>query len=182
MVTSRRSQSVGSVDADEITFVMFWMITGIIFYSYMIGLITTFFSESDTKQTLLIKRLKSLEEFCKDLNIEDALQDDLAKALEYSSTKLAYQWLEPHKKIFEDLPVRLKFEFLTAIYGDIIYECPFFPIEDIGFIVRIVPLLKPLFCKAGTVLFKSYDFSSQGKSRITKFSLSTKAKSRCTST
>lgn len=140
---------------------MFWMITGIVFYSYMIGLITTFFAESDSKQSLLTKRLKSLEEFCKDLNIEDKLQDDLAKALEYSSNKLAYQWLEPHKKIFEELPVRLKFEFLTAIYGEIIYECPFFPIEDIGFIVRIVPLLKPMFCKAGTVLFRAGDFSSQ---------------------
>lgn len=161
METSHLSLSVIRSHPDEITFVMFWMITGIVFYSYMIGLITTFFAESDSKQSLLTKRLKSLEEFCKDLNIEDKLQDDLAKALEYSSTKLAYQWLEPHKKIFEELPVRLKFEFLTAIYGDIIYECPFFPIEDIGFIVRIVPLLKPMFCKAGTILFKTGDFSSQ---------------------
>jgi len=137
------------------------MLIGIVFYSYTIGLITTFFAESDTKQSLLARRLNSLEEFCTELKIEPQLQEGLAKALEYSSSKLTYQWLEPNKKIFEELPIRLKYEFLSAIYGNLILNCPFFAINDIGFIVKIVPLLKPLFCKAGTMLYRAGDFSSQ---------------------
>jgi hypothetical protein len=138
-----------------------WQLIGIVFYSYTIGLITTFFAESDTKQSLLKKRLKSLEEFCEELKIDMSLQDALAKALEYSANKITYQWLEPHKKIFEELPIRLKFEFLSALYGEFIFQCPFFMIDDIGFIVKIVPLLKPMWAKAGTVLFRTGDFASQ---------------------
>ena len=156
-----------------------WMLIGIVFYSYMIGLITTFFAESDTQHTLLAKKLKSLDEFCKELNIDDRLHSRLKKALEYSSIKLAYQWLEPHKKIFEELPVRLKFEFLSAIYGEFIIQCPFFSIDDIGFIVRIIPLMKPLFCRAGTVLFRTSDFASQGSLLRYKSSLLTKGRSHC---
>ena|SRR3990167_10836419 len=139
------------------------MLIGVVFYSYTIGLITTFFSESDTKQTLLTKRLRNLDDFCTELKIDAKLSDGLAKALEYSATKLTYQWLEPHKKIFEGLPIRLKYEFLMAIYGDFVFECPFFGFDDIGFIVKIVPLLKPMFCKAGTLLYRTGDFSSQSK-------------------
>lgn len=146
---------------DEVVVVIIWMLIGVVFYSYTIGLITTFFSESDTKQTLLAKRLRNLDDFCTELKIDSKLSDGLAKALEYSATKLTYQWLEPHKKIFEGLPIRLKYEFLMAIYGEFIFECPFFGFDDIGFIVKIVPLLKPMFCKAGTILYRTGDFSSQ---------------------
>lgn len=147
----------------EILFVILWMLIGIVFYSYTIGLITAFFAESDTKQSLLTKRLKSLEEFCKGLKIDPKLSERLANALEFSSNRLTYQWLEPNKKIFEELPIRLKFEFLSAIYGEFILQCPFLAINDIGFIVKIVPLLKPMFCKAGTMLYRVKDFSSQSK-------------------
>lgn len=137
------------------------MLIGVVFYSITIGLITSFFKETDTKQSLLKNRLKQMELFCKELNISQELEDSLTKALEYSSNVLTYQWMNPNNRIFEELPVHLKFEFLKAIYGKIIIECPFFPTGNMGFIVRITPLLKPVFYPAGSTIFKAGEFSSQ---------------------
>lgn len=150
----------------EISFVILWMLIGVVFYSITIGLITSFFKETDTKQSLLKNRLKQMEQFCKELGISQQLEDSLTKALEYSSNVLTYQWMGSNNRIFEELPMHLKFEFLKAIYGKILTECPFFPTGNIGFIVRIIPLLKPVFYPAGSTIFQANDFSSQSTASL----------------
>ena len=173
-MTSLHIRIVGYDNTDEILAIIMWMFIGVVFYSYTIGLISTYFAENDTKSSLLKRKQRNLYEFCSELKIDDDLHNSLDRALEFSATRLTYQWLEPHKRIFEELPPRLKFEFLSAIYGEFINQCPFFDIQDIGFVVRIVPLLKPLACKAGTILYKTGDFSGQGRVVIIQYTSSTK--------
>ena len=59
--------------------------------------------------------------------------------------------------------MRLKYELLVSLYKKLILDCPFFNSFDISFVIKIVPLLKPLFVKAGDPVWQEGDYSSFGK-------------------
>lgn len=40
--------------------------------------------------------------------------------------------------------MRLKYQFLVSMYKELILDCPFFNSFDISFVVRMVPLVKPI--------------------------------------
>lgn len=136
------------------------MLIGVAFYSLVIGIISAFFTNKDTKQSLLKKRLQMVEEFCKNLNIGKDLEGKLKESIIYSSDKLAYLWLSPSEDIFSELSMQLKYDFLVAIYQDLIKDCEFFKNKDISFIVRVVPLLKPVKYKSGGMIYTPGDYSS----------------------
>lgn len=146
-------------------FVVFWMLVGIAFYSMVIGIISAFFTSKDTKDSLLKKKLLVVDDFCKNLHIEEDLTQKIKESLAYSSGKLAYLWLNPDEDIFLELNIRLKNDFLTAIHQDLLTRCAFFRDKDLSFVVRVVPLLKPLTLKAGSILWQQGDFSTSGTPR-----------------
>lgn len=136
------------------------MLIGVAFYSLVIGIISAFFTSKDTKESLVRKKLVSAEEFSKSLNIEEELRENIADSIQYASGKLAYLWLSKEQDIFGNLSVQLKYDFLVAIHKKLILSCEFFRNRDVSFIVRVVPLLKPLFLKAGEALWLEKDFAS----------------------
>ncbi len=148
----------------EICFCILWMLIGVAFYSFTIGIISAFFTGKETKDSLLSKKLNNLDEFCKELNIKDETKQKLKASIEYSANKITYQWLDPKQVIFNELPMRLKYELLVSLYKKLILDCPFFNSFDISFVIKIVPLLKPLFVKAGDTIWTEGDYSSFGKS------------------
>lgn len=145
------------------------MLIGVGFYSLVIGIVSAFFSSKDTKQSLLAKRTKMVEEFCKSLNIGKPLENKLIESISYSADKLAYLWLSPEEDIFSELTVQLRHDFLVAIHKELITSCEFFRGKDISFIVRVVPLLKPVFYKAGEVIWDINDYSSCGRLDMIEF-------------
>lgn len=76
----------------EIMFTIFWMIFGVAFYSFIIGIISAFFTNKDTKNSLLQKKLNSLEDLCSKLKIDGKLYEELKRATEYSANKNTYLW------------------------------------------------------------------------------------------
>lgn len=76
----------------ELLFSICWMLFGVAFYSFTIGIISAFFTSKDTKNSLLYKRLAKLEDFCKGMNIDKELYTELKSAIEYSSNKITYLW------------------------------------------------------------------------------------------
>ena len=144
----------------EICFAIVWMLVGVAFYSFTIGIISAFFTGKETKDSLLAKKLNNLDEFCKELNIKEETKLKLKASIEYSANKITYQWLDPKQVIFNELPMRLKYEMLVSLYEKLILDCPFFNSYDISFVIKIVPLLKPLFMKANEVIWKEGDYSS----------------------
>jgi Ion channel len=146
----------------EICFCILWMLIGVAFYSFTIGIISAFFTGKETKDSLLAKKLNNLDEFCKELNIKEETKQKLKASIEYSANKITYQWLDPKQVIFNELPMRLKYELLVSLYKKLILDCPFFNSFDISFVIKIVPLLKPLFIKAGESIWCEGDYSSFG--------------------
>lgn len=156
----------------EICFCILWMLIGVAFYSFTIGIISAFFTGKETKDSLLAKKLNNLDEFCKELSIKEDTKQKLKASIEYSANKITYQWLDPKQVIFNELPMRLKYELLVSLYKKLILDCPFFNSFDISFVIKIVPLLKPLFIKAGESIWSEGDYSSFGRCFLTQcFSL-----------
>jgi hypothetical protein len=136
------------------------MLIGVAFYSMVIGITSAFFTSKDTKDSLLRGRISMVEEFCKNLNINPDLEKKLRNSIIYGSDKLAYLWLTDEADIFRELNVQLKYEFLRAIHTNLITNCNFFRDKDISFVVRVVPLLKPMQVPAGEQLWLPGDYSS----------------------
>ena len=147
----------------EICFCILWMLIGVAFYSFTIGIISAFFTGKESKESLLAKKLNNLDEFCKELNIKEETKQKLKASIEYSANKITYQWLDPNQVIFNELPMRLKYELLVSLYKKLILDCPFFNSFDISFVIKIVPLLKPLFLKSGETIWSEGDYSSFGR-------------------
>lgn len=139
------------------------MILGVAFYSMIIGIISAFFSNKDDMQSLVRKKNVTVEEFCKSFSIKDEIKHRLQDSVVYASSKLSYQWLGPGEEIFGELNVQLKYEFLVAIYQNLIIKCLFFSDKNLSFVVRVVPLLKPMQLKSGEVLWEPGDFSTGGR-------------------
>lgn len=160
MVTFLLTPSVGSDNIVEIVFSVCWMLIGVAFYSLIIGIVSAYFTSKDDKSSLLKKKLLSVEEFGKSLGIPEELQDNMKERIKYASGKLAYLWLNPSEDIFSELNTQLKYEFLVAIHQRLITKCEFFKNKDLSFIVRIVPLLKPMLIPAGEIVWSPNDFAS----------------------
>lgn len=56
--------------------------------------------------------------------------------------------------------MQLQYEFLVSMHREIILECPFFNNFDISFVVRVVPMLKPVLFQRGEYVWKSGDYST----------------------
>ena len=104
-----------------------------------------------------------VEEFCKNLNINPELEKKLKDAITNGSDKLAYLWLTDEADIFRELNMQLKYEFLRAIHTNLITNCHFFRDKDISFVVRVVPLLKPMQIPPGEQLWLPGDYSSSSR-------------------
>jgi hyperpolarization activated cyclic nucleotide-gated potassium channel 1 len=68
----------------EMIITIFWMIVGVGFYSFTIGLLASVLAHIDYKAQKLQKKKAIMNEFCKEKKISLALKDKLKSALEYN--------------------------------------------------------------------------------------------------
>jgi len=71
-----------------------------------------------------------------------------------------YIRLDPANDIFTELPDHVKYDFLKALYKDLITENSFFNKFDKEFAIRMVPLMKPVLFSAGEYIWEEGEFSS----------------------
>lgn len=63
-------------------------------------------------------------------------------------------------QIFKNMPSKLQYEFLVCLYKDLIMECPFFNSYDTSFIIRMIPLVRPINFSKGEFVWRSGEYSS----------------------
>jgi hypothetical protein len=95
----------------ELLFSIAWMLFGVAFYSFMIGIISSFFQIRETKASLVTKRVKKLERIALTMKISPNLEEKMGKALSYAGDKISYQWLRDSLDIFSDLSMDVKYGF-----------------------------------------------------------------------
>ena len=98
----------------EIIVTIFWMIVGVGFYSYTIGLLASVLSHIDYKSTKLSKKKAIMTEFCNEKKISKELKETLKNSIEYSFAKNPFTWADK-TNIFEDLPINLRYEMFMHI-------------------------------------------------------------------
>ena len=86
-----------------------------------------------------------MHEFCNEIKLNTNLKESLRKTLEYNAQKNPFIWVE-NTNAFNELPINLTYEIMMNLQNKVISEILFFKnCDDKYFVVKIVPLLKPLF-------------------------------------
>lgn len=135
---------IHSKSSGEMIITIFLMIVGVCFYSLTIGLLSSVLSQIDYKVHKLTKKKAIMNEFCVEKKISKQLRDKLKDTLEYNFSRNCFTWAD-NTHIFKDLPINLRFEIMMSIHGGVFGNMQLFQlIEDKAFLVKVVPLLKPL--------------------------------------
>ena len=123
------------------------MLVGVGFYSFTIGILSSVLAVIDTRSIHLNKKISTMNEFCNEMKINNKLKERLRRTLEYNSQKNSFLWAEK-TYIFNDLPINLRYEIAMNVHKKVMSEILFFKdCDDKYFVVRTLPLLKPLFIK-----------------------------------
>ncbi|CAK92730.1 unnamed protein product (macronuclear) [Paramecium tetraurelia] len=130
------------------------MILGVLFYSSIIGLLSSVLSQIDYKAHILNQKKAIMSEFCLEKKISRQLRDCLKETLEYNFSKNGFVWASD-TKIFQDIPMNLRYEIMMSMHGGVFgHQALFQLVEDKAFVVNIVPLLKPLFMLESEVIWE----------------------------
>lgn len=76
----------------EVIFCICWMLFGVAFYSFIIGIISAYFTNIETKETLLQKKIEALGELCEEMQIDQEVFEEIKESTEYSAEKIPYFW------------------------------------------------------------------------------------------
>ena len=106
------------------------MLNGVAIYSVTLGIISSYFSDRETKSSLIETKAARIEELCQEIGIPEKQKNKMIEAIENSANQMTYFWLDPSHDILTGLPIRLKYEMLVSMYRQLIMECPFF--SDLG--------------------------------------------------
>lgn len=143
----------------EIIFIIVWMLTGVVFYSLAVGLISAIFTDRNTKAAVLARQTNQLYSISASLKIKPGLTALMIEALANNSNKSTYFTLDPHHEVLDGLPIGLKYDFLYSLYGPLIQGNAFFKDSNKSFIIRIIPLLRPYHISAGNNVFTEGGYS-----------------------
>ena len=132
----------------ERVFSIIWMIFSVGFYSFTIGILTSTFSNRDTRESSLKRKITLVNEFAKEVKAPKSLKDRIKRVLEYNSLKNCFSWADK-KNIFSEIPINLRYEVVMHMHNGVLSEIPFFKEHgDKYFVVTIASYLKPIIVKA----------------------------------
>ena len=129
----------------EHIFAMVWMIIGAGIYTQVIGNLASVLATMDTRDSTIQDKISTVDEFCKEAKISGALRAKPREAIEYSTGKNFFSWVDK-QQILSELPAAIRCEISLHMHGGIVKRINFFEDKDQTFIGSIVPLLQP--CKA----------------------------------
>ncbi|EAR99256.2 cation channel family protein (macronuclear) [Tetrahymena thermophila SB210] len=143
----------------EIIMTICLMIFGVGFYSSTIGILSSVIQYMDSKQILFSRKSDIMNEYCNEMKIPNSVKKQLKEALQYTLDRNSFFWANQNK-IFDQLPMNLKYEICMNIYKGVMKTFSFFNLtEDQSFIVRLVPQLRPLKLNPGDTIWNQKDVS-----------------------
>lgn len=109
----------------EKNFAMIVMIFGVCFFSFTIGSLASIFNRMDSKEAVLNNKMALIDEFSKEARLSKDLKFRLRHALEYSTDKTGFTWVDK-QNIFNELPKNLRYEVAMAMHHGAARKIPFF--------------------------------------------------------
>mmetsp|Transcript_24630 Transcript_24630/g.43472 ORF Transcript_24630/g.43472 Transcript_24630/m.43472 type:complete len:403 (+) Transcript_24630:855-2063(+) len=142
----------------EMILAVTWMITGVGFYSFTIGSLSSFLSAIDTRDSILNAKLAALHEFAKETGISTDCKRQISAVVSYNTSKLGTIWSDKHS-LFQELPKDLRYEVAITMYNGIATEIPFLKGKNHAFVIDVMPLLRPLKLSNEDHLYKEGDYA-----------------------
>ncbi|EGR26968.1 hypothetical protein IMG5_203670 [Ichthyophthirius multifiliis] len=148
---------ITSFSQPEIIISIILMLLGVGFYSILIGILVSVLQYMDIKDNNLQKKILTMNDFCNEMNVGVFLKNKLRDYIQYSMDKNCFQWAN-QSRIFDQLPISLRYEICMNIHGGVIRKFNIFYLEaDQLFMVKIVPLLQPIKFQKGEVIWQDGD-------------------------
>ncbi|KAL4471127.1 hypothetical protein ABPG72_006508 [Tetrahymena utriculariae] len=143
----------------EIIMTICLMIFGVGFYSSTIGILSSVIQYMDSQQILFSRKSDIMNEYCNEMKIPNSVKKQLKEALQYTLDRNSFFWANQNK-IFDQLPMNLKYEICMNIYRGVMKTFSFFNLtEDQSFVVRLIPQLRPLKLNPGDIIWNQNDVS-----------------------
>jgi len=135
VVTTVGFGDITSVTVFEKILTCLWMIIGVAFYSFVISNLSSIISSMDVSSTILEKKIETLNEFSKKLQLPDYLYLRIKKVYEENNQQY---YIQDESQVLEDLPYNLKVEILFHINHGKINSIVFFLDRSINLVVDII--------------------------------------------
>lgn len=143
----------------EIMLTLSWMLFGICFFSYTLGILSSMISSQNSKEIALNNKLLEIDEFIKEEKLSKQMQIDLKEAIKYSTEKNGFSWADKIN-IFNELPSELRYEVAMKMHSGAIKGIKFFISKDKIFIAAIVPFLMNYHEESGQCVYNEGGYSS----------------------
>jgi hypothetical protein len=135
----------------ELYISIFWMIFGVIFYSITVSNLTAIISSLDVSESRTQAYLANLHEFAYRVDLPEETKQKVKKFIEANSKNSDNS--EYQEELLSKLPSSLRTEVIAHTHGEIIKRIIFFRNKDIGFLWKILPMLKPLRALVDDVIY-----------------------------
>lgn len=143
----------------EMLIAIAWMLFGICFFSYTLGILSSMLLSQNTKEIALNKKLLAVDEFIKEEKLPVRLKREMKEALKYSNEKNGFSWADK-QGILNELPAELRYEVAIKMHSGAILNISYFMEKDKVFIAAIVPFLGNIHGKKGDYVYKEGDYAS----------------------
>jgi Ion transport protein/Cyclic nucleotide-binding domain len=137
--------------------VIFVELSGVFFYSYTIGTITSVMAEMDKKKSKLDSKIMVLQEISKKYNLNPKFYKKLKSALEYSQDMVNKERTD----MMAILPKKLSIKLSLLMNQSLIETNKFFENKQIKFITTVIECLKPLKIKPKEVIYRKGEFTEE---------------------
>jgi hypothetical protein len=91
---------------EERVVALVWMLLGTWFFTFLLGMMSSFMSTIDAKGRILAEKLEFIDVFCKQAEIEPSLKRRMKKAMRYHSAQYLFSDLQ-HTSVLESIPSKL---------------------------------------------------------------------------
>ncbi|OMJ72077.1 hypothetical protein SteCoe_29557 [Stentor coeruleus] len=133
---------------------------GIIFYSFIIGVMTTLLTSIDQKDALLKSRIQLVHMLSNDIN----LPNDIFKKMSRETKKYFERLMiddEQRVELISRIPKNFRFKMCMSMYGGAIQNIHFFKKQEKNFISNYIPRLVYLFLKEREIIFSQGDYPDE---------------------
>lgn len=117
----------------EIVFGIIIMLSGVGFYSFMIGSLSSFLSDMDTRAAEITAKLAAIELFSKEAHISKKDRRKMRQAIRFNAKKLGVMWNDKHS-LMDEFPKDLKYRLAISMYEGKAFKNIMFQGRDISFI------------------------------------------------
>ena len=137
-----------------------WMFSCLYFLAFTIGSLSSFLSNSHTKEKNLTNKLAAIDEFVHEANLPKTMSRKIKFALKYSAEASGFPSMLK-ENIFNELPKKLKHEVALAMHHGAARRLLFFKDKDSAVVSSIVPFLSPLYVRPSEFVYKQGDYSDE---------------------